>query len=54
MDTPLHALAVPDAGRSTLKRPGDSAQEILDFIGAQILERAAQHESSRHADTTPA
>jgi NAD(P)-dependent dehydrogenase (short-subunit alcohol dehydrogenase family) len=29
MDTPLHALAVPDADRSTLKRPEDAAAEIV-------------------------
>jgi NAD(P)-dependent dehydrogenase (short-subunit alcohol dehydrogenase family) len=32
MDTPLHALAVPDADRSSLKRPQDAAQELLDAI----------------------
>jgi len=33
MDTPLHALAVPDADRSSLRRPEDAAQELLDAIG---------------------
>ena len=32
MDTALHALAVPDADRSTLKRPETSAHEIADLI----------------------
>ena len=32
MDTPLHALAVPNADRSTLKRPESAAREIADFI----------------------
>jgi NAD(P)-dependent dehydrogenase (short-subunit alcohol dehydrogenase family) len=32
MDTPLHALAVPDADRSDLRRPEDAAQELLDAI----------------------
>ena len=32
MDTPLHALAVPDADRSGLKRPEDAARELLDAI----------------------
>src|SRR5262245_55474877 len=32
MDTPLHALAVPDADRSTLKQPETSARELLDAI----------------------
>ena len=34
MDTPLHAVAVPDADRSTLKRPEESARELLDAIAA--------------------
>jgi NAD(P)-dependent dehydrogenase (short-subunit alcohol dehydrogenase family) len=32
MDTPLHALAVPDADRSTLKRPDAAARELADVI----------------------
>lgn len=32
MDTPLHALAVPDADRSTLKHPQTAAREIADLI----------------------
>jgi NAD(P)-dependent dehydrogenase (short-subunit alcohol dehydrogenase family) len=34
MDTPLHALALPDADRSTLKRPEVAARELLDAIAA--------------------
>ena len=35
MDTPLHALAVPDADPATLKRPEDVAGEILaSLVGA--------------------
>jgi NAD(P)-dependent dehydrogenase (short-subunit alcohol dehydrogenase family) len=34
MDTPLHALAVPDADRSTLKRPETAAREIAALIAA--------------------
>jgi NAD(P)-dependent dehydrogenase (short-subunit alcohol dehydrogenase family) len=34
MDTPLHALAVPGADRSTLKRPDAAAREIADLIVA--------------------
>jgi NAD(P)-dependent dehydrogenase (short-subunit alcohol dehydrogenase family) len=34
MDTPLHALAVPDADPATLKRPVDSARELLALIEA--------------------
>lgn len=32
MDTPLHALAIPGADRSTLKRPEAAAVEIADLI----------------------
>lgn len=36
MDTPLHALAVPDADRSTLKRPEDAARELTAAIVAEL------------------
>jgi NAD(P)-dependent dehydrogenase (short-subunit alcohol dehydrogenase family) len=36
MDTPLHALAVPDADRSTLKQPDDAAREIADVIAEHL------------------
>ena len=32
MDTPLHALAVPDADRSTLTRPEAAARELADVL----------------------
>jgi NAD(P)-dependent dehydrogenase (short-subunit alcohol dehydrogenase family) len=32
MDTPLHALAVPDADRSGLRQPEDAARDLLDAI----------------------
>lgn len=32
MDTPLHALAVPDADPAALKRPADSAREIVRLL----------------------
>jgi NAD(P)-dependent dehydrogenase (short-subunit alcohol dehydrogenase family) len=32
MDTPLHAAAVPDADPTSLKRPADSAREIIVLI----------------------
>jgi NAD(P)-dependent dehydrogenase (short-subunit alcohol dehydrogenase family) len=42
MDTPLHALAVPDADPSTLKRPEAAAAEVVAAIGnalpARVLE----------------
>jgi NAD(P)-dependent dehydrogenase (short-subunit alcohol dehydrogenase family) len=34
MDTPLHALAVPDADPSTLKQPATAAREIAERIAA--------------------
>jgi NAD(P)-dependent dehydrogenase (short-subunit alcohol dehydrogenase family) len=37
MDTPLHALAVPDADPSTLKRPEAAARELADAIAAAML-----------------
>lgn len=36
MDTPLHALAVPDADPATLKRPEQSAAELIELIGASL------------------
>jgi len=34
MDTPLHALAVPDADPASLKRPEESARQIVALIDA--------------------
>jgi NAD(P)-dependent dehydrogenase (short-subunit alcohol dehydrogenase family) len=36
MDTPLHALADPDADQSTLKRPVDSAAEVIDAFSVTL------------------
>jgi len=36
MDTPMHAAAVPDADRSTLKRPDGAAREIANEIAAAL------------------
>ena len=36
MDTPLHALAVPDADPLTLKRPATAARELVDAIAAAL------------------
>ena len=30
MDTPLHAVAIPNADPSTLRRPEDSAVDIIE------------------------
>ncbi|MFE0754500.1 SDR family NAD(P)-dependent oxidoreductase [Inquilinus sp. NPDC058860] len=42
MDTPLHALAVPDADPSTLKMPELSASEIVQALLAALPGRAAE------------
>jgi NAD(P)-dependent dehydrogenase (short-subunit alcohol dehydrogenase family) len=36
MDTPLHALAAPDADRAALKRPEAAAVDLADAIGAAL------------------
>jgi NAD(P)-dependent dehydrogenase (short-subunit alcohol dehydrogenase family) len=36
MDTPLHAIAVPDADRSALKGPETAARELADAIDAAM------------------
>jgi NAD(P)-dependent dehydrogenase (short-subunit alcohol dehydrogenase family) len=36
LDTPLHALAVPDADPATLKRPEIAAFQLADAIGAEL------------------
>jgi NAD(P)-dependent dehydrogenase (short-subunit alcohol dehydrogenase family) len=36
MDTPLHALAVPDADPATLRRPEDAARELADAIAGAL------------------
>src|SRR5215467_11990796 len=36
MDTPLHAVAVPDADPATLKRPETAARELADAIAAAL------------------
>jgi NAD(P)-dependent dehydrogenase (short-subunit alcohol dehydrogenase family) len=45
MDTPLHAMAVPDADPTTLKRPETAAREIADAIVVE-LSRGARAPSS--------
>ena len=37
MDTPLHALALPDADPAALKRPADAAAELLARIEEMVL-----------------
>jgi NAD(P)-dependent dehydrogenase (short-subunit alcohol dehydrogenase family) len=46
MDTPLHALAVPDADPATLKRPELSAREIAELV------ESGQRSPRRKPDTS--
>ncbi len=43
MDTPLHAAAVPEADRSSLKRPEIAARELADAIAVALSSRAAAY-----------
>ena len=43
MDTPLHALAVPDADPSTLKRPQDAAAEVVEALLGALPNRIARN-----------
>ena len=49
MDTPLHALAVPDADPATLKRPADAARELADAI---VVACSDLHTPPLHSATT--
>ena len=45
MDTPMHAAAVPDADRSSLKQPENAAREIADTIAEALLARDTSSET---------
>jgi NAD(P)-dependent dehydrogenase (short-subunit alcohol dehydrogenase family) len=47
MDTPLHAIAVPDADRSQLKSPDAAAREIVDLVRAHLRSGDRVLESAR-------
>jgi NAD(P)-dependent dehydrogenase (short-subunit alcohol dehydrogenase family) len=47
MDTPLHAIAVPDADRSQLKSPDVAATEIVDVIVDHVRQRERTAETVR-------
>ncbi len=47
MDTPLHALAIPDADPATLKRPEDAAAEIVDALVAVLPKSHVRHIAAR-------
>jgi NAD(P)-dependent dehydrogenase (short-subunit alcohol dehydrogenase family) len=53
MDTPLHALAVPDADPSTLKRPEAAAREIADAIAARLRAGSKSARQVEAAGVTP-
>ena len=42
MDTPMHAAAVPDADRSTLKQPAVAARELADALSETFSELRAR------------
>jgi NAD(P)-dependent dehydrogenase (short-subunit alcohol dehydrogenase family) len=46
MDTPLHAAAIPEADRATLKRPEDAAAELIDLVVDALAPRRASRDSS--------
>jgi NAD(P)-dependent dehydrogenase (short-subunit alcohol dehydrogenase family) len=41
MDTPLHALAIPDADPASLKRPEAAARELADAVEAALAKEHA-------------
>lgn len=47
MDTPLHALAVPDADPATLKRPEHAAHALIDAIAVELHERLPELHEQR-------
>jgi NAD(P)-dependent dehydrogenase (short-subunit alcohol dehydrogenase family) len=47
MDTPLHALAVPDADRTMLRRPDDAAAEIAQRLMAALPSGAVNRVAQR-------
>jgi hypothetical protein len=53
MDTPLHAVAVPDADPATLKRPETAARELVDAI-AEATAGAITRAASLGVAATPA
>ena len=43
MDTPLHALALPDADPSTLRDPDTAAAELVEMIAARVRPWELEH-----------
>jgi len=52
MDTPLHALAVPDADRATLKRSETAARELIDAVTVALAGRSGRQRSHVGADAS--
>jgi NAD(P)-dependent dehydrogenase (short-subunit alcohol dehydrogenase family) len=50
MDTPLHALAVPDADRATLKSPETAARELIAAATVALAGRSGRQRSHVGAD----
>lgn len=50
MDTPLHAIAVPDADRTALKRPEEAARELTRDIVGELRQLAALHAARGEAE----
>jgi NAD(P)-dependent dehydrogenase (short-subunit alcohol dehydrogenase family) len=53
MDTPLHALAIPDADPATLKRPETAAREIADAIAVSLRARSKSARQAEAIGVTP-
>ena len=51
MDTPLHALAMPDADPATLKRPCDAARDVIAAIDATWPPGVVQPPEMRQPNT---
>ena len=54
MDTPFHALAVPDADPGALKRPADAAHALTDAISGALADLRARCSSALEALPNPA
>lgn len=51
MDTPLHAAAVPDADRSTLKRPEVAARQLADAVAVVLSRRTSESDLGSNSDS---
>lgn len=54
MNTPMHLAAIPGADLGTLKRPEDSASEIIDVIATKLAQRHAPGHAQGNATDHPA